>query len=208
MALEIIKVCGITHPADAVAAVQAGATAIGMVFYAPSPRAVKTHEAAVIAAVVPPTALKVGVFVNEEPDRIRALAEAARLDVVQLHGDEGPETVAALSGLRLWRAFRVGPQFEPAVLDELQGVEAFLLDGPAGDAYGGAGVPFAWEKAIEAARYGKIIVAGGLDGSNVAEAIRISGPWGVDSSSKLERKPGEKDPAKVAAYVSAARQAG
>ncbi|MEZ5362665.1 MAG: phosphoribosylanthranilate isomerase [Bryobacterales bacterium] len=208
MALEIIKVCGITHPADAIAAVQAGATAIGMVFYAPSPRAVKTHEAAVISAVVPPTALKVGVFVNEEPERIRSLAEAARLDVVQLHGDEGPETISALSGLRLWRAFRVGPHFQPAVLEELQGVEAFLLDGPAGDAYGGAGVPFAWDKAVEAARYGKVIIAGGLDGENVAEAIRIAQPWGVDSSSKLERKPGEKDHDKVAAYITAAREAG
>ena len=205
---EIIKVCGITHPADALAAVQAGATAIGMVFYASSPRAVRPHEAAFISAVVPLAVLKVGVFVNEEPERIRAIAEAARLDVIQLHGDEGAETIEALQDFRVWRSFRVGPDFQPAVLEEVEGVEAFLLDGPAGDIYGGAGVPFAWEKAAEAKLYGKIIVAGGLDGANVADAIRIAQPWGVDSSSKLERSPGQKDREKVEAYVAAARAAG
>ena len=208
MPAEIIKVCGITHPADALFAVQAGATAIGMVFHPPSPRSVGPHEAAFVSAVVPPPVLKVGVFVNEEPERIRAIAEAARLDVIQLHGDEGPATIAALEGLRVWRAFRVGPDFQPGVLEELEGCEAFLLDGPAGEAYGGGGIPFAWEKAIEAKRHGKIIIAGGLDGSNVAEAIRITQPWGVDSSSRLERKPGVKDPDKVAAYIAAAQSAG
>jgi len=204
---EIIKVCGIAQPADALAAVSAGATAIGMVFYPPSPRAVRPHEAALVSAVVPPTVLKVGVFVNETPERIRAIASAARLDVIQLHGDEGPETIEALEGLRIWRAFRVGHEFQTAVLGEIEGCEAFLLDGPAGDAYGGGGVPFAWEKAVEAKQYGNIVVAGGLDGDNVAEAIRLVQPWGVDSSSKLERKPGVKDPAKVAAYVAAAKSA-
>jgi phosphoribosylanthranilate isomerase len=205
---EIIKVCGITHPADALVAVHAGATAIGMVFYAASPRAVRPHEAAFVSAVVPLSVLKVGVFVNEDPDRIRSIAEAARLDVIQLHGDEGAETIEALQDFRVWRAFRVGPEFQPAVLAEAQGVEAFLLDGPAGEVYGGAGVPFAWEKAAEAKLYGKVIVAGGLDGSNVAEAIRIVQPWGVDSSSKLERSPGQKDREKVEAFVAAARAAG
>ena len=205
---EIIKVCGITQPADALAAVSAGATAIGMVFYAPSPRSVRPHQAALVSAVVPQTVLKVGVFVNEAPDRIRAIAEAVRLDVIQLHGDEGQDTIDALEGLRIWRAFRVGHEFQPAVLGEIEGCEAFLLDGPAGQAYGGAGVPFAWEKAVEAQQHGKIVIAGGLDGDNVAQAIRLAQPWGVDSSSKLERKIGVKDPAKVSAYVSAARSAG
>ena len=205
---EIIKVCGIAQPADALAAVGAGATAIGMVFYPSSPRAVRPHEAALVSAVVPASVLKVGVFVNEEPGRIQAIAAAARLDVIQLHGDEGPETIEALAGLRIWRAFRVGHDFQPAVLEEIEGCEAFLLDGPAGDDYGGAGVPFAWEKAAAAKQYGKIIVAGGLDGGNVVEAIRLVQPWGVDSSSKLERKPGVKDPDKVAAYVASAKSSG
>ncbi len=201
---EIIKVCGLTQPADALAAVGAGATAVGMVFHPPSPRAVRPHEAAMIAAVVPSTVLRVGVFVNEEPERIRAIASAARLDVIQLHGDEGPETIEALEGLRIWRAFRVGHEFQPAVLQEIDGCEAFLLDGPAGEAYGGSGASFGWEKAVEAKQYGKIVLAGGLDGGNVDEAVRLVEPWGVDASSKLERQPGVKDPSKVAAYVSAA----
>jgi phosphoribosylanthranilate isomerase len=205
--LEVVKVCGIAQPADAIAAAAAGATAIGMVFHAASPRAVKPHEAALISAVVPADVLRIGVFVNEDPERIRTIAEAVRLDVIQLHGDEGPEQVAALAGLRVWRAFRVGPEFRPAVLGELD-CEAFVLDGPAGESYGGAGVPFAWEKAVEAARYGRIVVAGGLDETNVAEAIRIAKPWGVDASSKLEKRPRVKDPERIRAYVAAARAAG
>ncbi len=204
---EIIKVCGLTRPADAIAAAQAGAGAIGMVFYRRSPRAVRLHEAAILAAVVPPGILKVGVFVNEAPDEIRSIAKAARLDVVQLHGDEKPADCAALDGLRLWKAFAVTPTFDPAAL-EAYPVEAFLLDAPAGDAYGGTGRQFPWGKALEAKRYGKIIVAGGLDASNVAQAVREVDPWGVDSSSKLESAPGVKDPQKVQAYISAARNIG
>lgn len=204
MATEIIKVCGITRPADAIAAAGAGATAIGMVFYRRSPRAVRLHEAAMVSAVVPPGVAKVGVFVNEEPAEIRKLVQAARLDVVQLHGDETPDILGALDGLRVWRALPVGPEFDPGSLAAWD-VEAVLLDAPSGEAYGGSGRQFPWAKAVEAKRVGpKIIVAGGLDGSNVAQAIQEVAPWGVDSSSRLESSPGVKDEAKVQAYVSAA----
>ncbi len=201
--LEIIKVCGITQPADALAAVEAGATAIGFIFYAESPRAVRIAQAAMIGSVVPPTVLKVGIFVNESLHRMLTVADAARLDVVQLHGDEGPETAAALAGFRVWQAFRVGDDFEASVVDEFP-VEAVLLDS-AGNGYGGAGRTFPWQKALEVKRYREVILAGGLAADNVAEAIRQVDPWGVDASSRLESRPGEKDAQKVSDYVAAAR---
>lgn len=202
---RVIKVCGITRPADAQAAVRAGATAIGMIFYPESPRAVRVAQAAMIASVVPASVMKVGVFVNESPNRIRTLVHAARLDVIQLHGDEGPDVLAQLSDFRLWKAVRVDGKFHPDSLARLD-VEAFVLDAP-GDGYGGTGKTFPWSKAVEAKRHGHVIVSGGLADDNVSEVIREVDPWGVDASSRLESRPGEKDPAAVQAYVSAALEA-
>jgi phosphoribosylanthranilate isomerase len=204
---EIIKVCGIVEPADALAAVQAGATAIGMVFYSASPRYARLDQAAMVSAVVSSRALKVGVFVNETPERIRAVADAVRLDVVQLHGDEPPSDLDELKGLRVWKALPVGDNFDPAWMDSYD-CEAILLDTAKADAYGGSGQTFPWRKAIEAKGKRRIILAGGLGPDNVEEAIRTVVPWGVDASSRLETSPGRKDSEKVEAYVKAAQNAG
>jgi phosphoribosylanthranilate isomerase len=202
---EIIKVCGITNVADAVFAAQQGATAIGLIFYPGSPRAVRPEEAAVIAAVVPGGVLRVGVFVNESPAQVRAVAAAARLDVVQLHGDETPEMCRGLEGLRIWKAFRVDDRFEADELG-LYACEAFFLDAASEDgSFGGSGRTFPWSRAHEAKRFGHVIIAGGLDGDNVADAIAHAAPWGVDASSRLERRPGIKDHDKVKHYLAAAR---
>ena len=198
----IIKVCGITRPADAAVAAEAGATAIGVMFYPASPRAVRVAQAAMISSSVPAPVLKVGVFVNEDPNRIRTVVDAARLDIVQLHGDEGPYDIESLSGYRLWKALRVGPDFDASTLKAFD-VEAFVLD-TAGEGYGGSGRSFPWEKALAAKEHGKVIVAGGLAADNVAAAVRQIEPWGVDASSRLESRPGEKDPEKVREYVAAA----
>lgn len=203
---EIIKVCGIVEPADALAAVQAGATAIGMVFYAASPRYVRLDQAAMVSAVVSSRALKVGVFVNETSERIRSVAEAVRLDVVQLHGDEQPSVVAELAGLRVWKALPVGADFRASRMDDYD-CEAILLDTAKANVYGGSGQTFSWQKAIEAKGDRRIIVAGGLGPDNVAEAIRTLRPWGVDASSRLESSPGRKDTEKVEAFVRAAQSA-
>ena len=143
---------------------------------------------------------------NESPAEIRSIAEAAQLDVIQLHGDETPEICGELDGLRLWKALPVTEKFDPASVAEFP-VEAVLLDTPAGDRYGGAGRTFPWARAAAAREFQPVIVAGGLDGSNVAEAIREVTPRGVDASSKLEIRPGVKDPDKVRAYVRAAAEA-
>ncbi len=205
MTPEIIKVCGITRVEDALAAARAGATAIGLNFYPGSPRYVDFGRAALIAAATPHTIVKVGIFVDEDPERIRQIAEAVRLDVAQLHGREAAFDCEALEPLRVWKAFRVGEGFLPEVLADYR-VEAFLLDaaGLNGE-FGGAGRPFPWAMARAAAPYGRIILAGGLDAGNVGEAIRQAAPWGVDASSRLERAPGVKDPDKVREFVDAAR---
>jgi phosphoribosylanthranilate isomerase len=199
----MIKICGITAIEDAQAAAAAGATAVGFNFYPKSKRYIRPEDAAVIAASLPAGVWKVGVFVNEPPARIVDIVHRAGLDVAQLHGDEEPDALPPLA--RIWKAFRVEPGFSLRVLDRFPDVEAFLLDGPAGTGYGGAGKPFLWSLAAESGR--KIILAGGLDASNVRQAIAQARPWGVDACSKLENAPGIKDHRKMAEFVEAAKAA-
>ena len=186
----MIKICGITNRQDAVAAVEAGATALGFNFYTRSPRYISANAAAVIGAHV--NVLKVGVFVDE-PDAM-AIAEQAGMDIVQLHGSETPLQMPV--GKRVWKAFRVTPDWDAGVMAGYP-VEAFLLDGPAP----GTGEAFDWRRA---AGMGNIILAGGLGPDNVADAIRQVRPWGVDACSRLERAPGLKDYDKMRRFVRAA----
>jgi len=181
----MIKICGITRREDAEAAVQAGASALGFIFYPPSPRYIAPERAAEIASGLPIT--KVGVFVNESAASIEAVMRAANLDVAQIYGGQAPSTA------RTWKAFRLTAALDPA---QAEGAEAVLLDGPAN------GQGFDWTLARNAAE--RVIVAGGLDASNVAEAIRIAQPWGVDASSRLETAPGIKDHEKVRQFVAQA----
>lgn len=205
---EIRKVCGITQLQDAAYAAGRGASALGFIFYSKSPRNVSVDDAVTLAGAVAKDVLRVGVFVNEFPDYIEHVADRVGLDVIQLHGDEEPETAEALKARRVWKAFRMDADFDTSALVRFRPhVEAFLLDTAPRqvDQYGGSGETFAWERAADLARQDKIIVAGGLDGANVARAIRTVGPWGVDSSSRLELRPGVKDPSKVKAYLEAAQ---
>lgn len=199
----IIKVCGITTLEDALAAVEGGATAIGFNFYPKSKRYITPEQAAPIAAALPRRIVKAGVFVNESPAAAEEIARRVGLDVAQLHGDEGPDQLPA--GVRVWKAFRVDEGFDVGQLDAFATVEAFLLDGPAGVEYGGAGIPFAWGLAAGATR--RILIAGGLDATNVRQAIREAHPWGVDACSRIESSPGHKDRAKMMDFLKAANQA-
>lgn len=181
----MIKICGITRRVDAEAAVEAGASALGFIFFAKSPRYVTPAAAAALGEGL--ATWKVGVFVDESPAAIQDFMRAAKLDVAQIYGGAIPPNT------RVWKAFR------PAQIVNHDGAEAILLDGPAN------GISFDWIIARDP--HHKIIVAGGLDASNVAEAIRIANPWGVDASSKLESAPGIKDHDKVRAFVKAAQEA-
>jgi phosphoribosylanthranilate isomerase len=195
----ILKICGITNQEDADAAVSAGATALGFNFYPRSPRYIAPERAAGIAS--PAGVRRVGVFVDEPPERVEEIARAAALNVAQLHGKEALDVYPALT---VWKSVRVVPGFDIAGYDACP-AEALLLDGPAAELYGGAGKTFDWSLAGVATR--RIILAGGLDESNVARAIAMVRPWGVDACSRIESAPGRKDRARMSRFLAAARAA-
>ena len=188
----MIKICGITNREDALAAVDAGASALGFNFYAGSPRYVTPETAASIAEDLP--VLKVGVFVDEAD--VTGIAARSRMDVAQLHGSESPSDVP--HGLRVWKAFRVTQDWDASILSGYS-VEAVLLDGPSP----GTGNAFDWRRA---SGIPNLILAGGLGPDNVAEAVRQVRPWGVDACSRLEREPGRKDHEKVRRFIKAAME--
>jgi indole-3-glycerol phosphate synthase / phosphoribosylanthranilate isomerase len=201
-----VKICGITNEEDARTAVAAGADAIGFVFWAKSPRAVSPAAARAIAATLPPFVLRVGVFVDAEPEEMRRVADEVGLDLVQLHGSETPEMVAR-APRRAVKAIRVGPGFRPE--DALRygaAAAALLLDTRVDGALGGTGQTFDWSL-VRPVREGTafVVLAGGLTPDNVGEAIATVRPDGVDVSSGVESAPGKKDPAKVRAFVDAVR---
>ncbi len=194
----MVKICGITNPEDAAAAAECGAGALGFNFYQASPRYIRPEQAAAIAAALPPGVCRVGVFVNAAPAEVARLVREVRLDVAQLHGDEGPGALP--EGVRVWKALRVDDRFTAARMEPYR-VEAFVLDAPS-EAYGGSGRTFDWARARETGR--KVILAGGLHEGNVRQAIRLMKPWGVDACSCLEAAPGRKDHARMAGFVRAA----
>ena len=191
----IVKVCGITNAEDALAAIAAGATALGFNFYRKSPRYISPAAARVIAAQTT-GALRVGVFVNESPADIEHIMTESAMDVAQVY--LGPLPLR----IRTWRARNVDASFMPEELEDTV-PEAFLLDAPAPiGVHGGTGHAFDWSRVPSVNR--KIVLAGGLDASNVARAVRIARPWGVDACSKLESSPGRKDHKKVRDFIEAA----
>ena len=199
----IVKICGITNLEDAQAAIASGANALGFNFYPRSKRYIGIADATKLAANLPEVILRVGVFVNESPDRVADLVKRVGLQVAQLHGDEKPEQYPA--GTRVWKAAHVDDQFKLADWESCP-AEALLLDSVANGDYGGSGQTFDWSRAAGGSR--QIVLAGGLDETNVGDAIRQVKPWGVDACSRLERAPGRKDHAKMAAFIKAVLEAG
>jgi phosphoribosylanthranilate isomerase len=202
-----IKICGITNLEDAKVAVAAGADALGFVMYQKSPRFVEAAVVKCIVAGLPPFVLPVGVFVNEEPNRVRALMDECGLALAQLHGDETALFCQEL-GRPVLKAFRLKDRGTFLALAEFQGranVRGFLLDAFSKQAYGGTGQTVDWTLAQEVAQSTPIVLAGGLTPANVAEAINHVRPYGVDVSSGVELSPGKKDHEKVKAFIAAAR---
>ncbi|HXG32302.1 MAG TPA: phosphoribosylanthranilate isomerase [Bryobacteraceae bacterium] len=198
----IVKICGITNLDDALAAAEAGVSALGFNFYPRSPRYIAPQAAQRILECLPAGIWRVGVFVNERAESVVETARQIGLDVVQLHGDEPPEALP--TGLRVWKAFRVGPAFDTSQLGRYA-VEACLLDAAGAGDFGGSGRTFDWTILPPVSQ--RIILAGGLDAANVAAAIRVARPWGVDACSRLESAPGRKDHRKIVEFVRAAREA-
>lgn len=205
--MTVIKICGITSLRDALAAVEAGADCLGFNFYMKSPRHINVTECEKISSILKkevPSILRVGVFVNTPAFYIRALMQVCSLDLVQLHGDEGPEVMDQL-GSRAFKAFRGIPA-------DLTGFRrsdppACLIDASVKGAYGGTGVTADWASAARLAEVLPVFLAGGLNSANAAEAVRRVKPWGVDTASGVEARPGVKDPAKMKDFVQAVHEA-
>ena len=202
----IVKICGITSPADALAAAAAGADALGLMFYEASPRHVSLKAAAEIARELPPFIIKVGVFVNAPEETVlRAIGECG-LNIAQFHGNESPEFCQQFPVMTI-KAFRIRDAESLRPLPEYS-TDAWLLDAFVPDKPGGTGAQFNWDLAIEARKLGRpIFLAGGLTPENVADAVRRVQPYAVDVSSGVESAPGKKDHAKVRAFIQAAKNA-
>jgi len=224
-----IKICGITNLEDALVAVEAGADALGFVFYEESPRRVNAPEVRSITEQLPHSIERIGVFVGGDSGQILTLAETARLSGVQLHGDrhnsprpegqpEDPRVVDfdCYIGLQASRFRNGGSEFARGgmFLGSRERIRGILLDSGTPSRPGGTGIPFDWKspdtadivKRIRSAGW-NLIVAGGLRAENVGEAMTQLHPWGVDVSSGVESRPGKKDPDKVRAFIRAVREA-
>lgn len=199
-----VKICGITSPEDAGIAVDAGADAIGLIFWPGSARAVDVPTAQAIVRALPAFVWPVGVFVDAAPDHVRDVADAVGLSAVQLHGDEQVPDWArfprpVLKALRVeryatsrWKTARA----------------AILVDAMDAVSHGGSGRTVDWSAARGIAASRPLVLAGGLTPENVGEAIAAVRPWGVDVASGVERAPGVKDPHRVRAFLEAVRAAG
>ena len=200
-----VKICGITNLEDACHAAACGADALGLVFYPGSPRFIEPELARRIIAELPPLVTTVGLFVNESPVRIREVVALCGLDTVQLHGDERPDQ-CSYPPCRVIKALRLHDRMEDGVYAGYR-VAALLLDAYVPQQFGGTGQRCDWQRAAVIAARHRVILAGGLNPENVAEAVRQVHPYGVDVSSGVEAQPGKKDPLKVARFIRLAKEA-
>ena len=198
----IVKICGITRLEDAEAAVAAGASAIGFIFWPASPRFVDPHRARKIAAALPPFVTAVGVFVNQPIEYVNGVATLVRLAAVQLHGDETPE-FAALAVAPVIKAVPIGT--DPGIW---RSRVRLLLDVHDPVARGGTGRTIDWAAAADLAAQRDILLAGGLTPDNVADAVARVRPFGIDVSSGVERAPGIKDHQRLRALFEAMHDCG
>ena len=203
-----VKICGITNTADAVAAIDAGADALGFMFFENSKRNVSFSTAAEIIRELPPLISRVGVFVNATKDFIRSAVGETGINMLQLHGEETPEFCDQFEPITVMKAFRIRD------LDSLRECLKFdgqlwLLDSFVEGVHGGTGMTFNWDVAVEAAKLNsRVMLAGGLKVETVAEAVRKVRPYGVDVSSGVESAPGKKDHARLRQFIDAAKSVG
>lgn len=208
--MTAIKICGITREEDALTAARSGAHAIGLVFYAKSPRHVTPQRAAELMRALPPFVTRVGLFVDASADEVKQTLDTARVDLLQFHGDETPEycrEVSARCGVPYLKAVRVR-----AGLDLLQyahdypDAKALLLDAYVEGTNGGTGATFDWALIPQNLPL-PVVLSGGLTPENVTSAIRAVQPWAVDVSSGVESSKGIKSAEKIAAFVTGVRNA-
>jgi phosphoribosylanthranilate isomerase len=197
-----VKICGITNVEDALSAVDYGADALGFIFFDKSPRYVKPEKAKEIISSLPPFVATVGVFVNETVARMLEIIDFAGINTIQLHGDEPPETCHIRHSVV--KAFRVRDFTDLKPLEQYK-ASAFLLDTYTADSFGGTGQIFNWDIAIEAKRFGRIILSGGLTPNNIEKAVKMVKPYAVDVSSGVEASKGKKDLKKMRVFIERAK---
>ena len=199
-----VKICGITNLEDALLSVKFGADALGFNFYEKSPRYISPEKAREIVEQLPREVLKVGVFVNESLGEICKIAETAKLDAIQLHGEETPEFAGELkakTNLEIIKAFRVSENFKPEDVLQFE-VDAVLLDAYSPKEHGGTGEIFDWEIAKKVREiFPKMYLAGGLSAKNIAKAILAVKPFAVDACSSIEEVKGIKNHTKVKNFI-------
>ena len=195
-----VKICGIRSIDEARVAQQLGVDALGFNFWEHSPRYIAPAEAAKIVHELNPFVSCIGVFVNEESDRVREIHGQVGLSGVQLHGDETADYCKSLTRIKLIKAFRIRDGFDPASVKTYP-VAAVLLDAGVPGQFGGTGQGFDWQVAIEVKHYAHVVLAGGLTTDNVAEAIRGVRPWAIDVCSGVEAEPGRKDLGKMKRFM-------
>ena len=205
-----VKICGITNLRDALAAAEAGADALGFNFWKGSPRYISPGAARKILRQLPPLVVPVGLFVNERNSTVIKVAKDLGLTTVQLHGDETPGAVRALTrrGISVIKALALGETFKISELKRFADAEMFLLDAAVPGRRGGTGKLADWSMAQLAARHANILLAGGLTPGNVAKAVNVVRPFGVDVSSGVERRPGIKNISKMREFIRRAKAAG
>jgi phosphoribosylanthranilate isomerase len=197
-----VKICGITRPEDGLAAAAAGADAIGLVFYARSPRAIDVEKARAITDVLPPFIARVGLFVNADKDFVNATLAAVPLDLLQFHGDESEQYCNSFARPYL-KALRMKPGMDLAAAVKAYGsAQGILVDAWSDEQFGGTGKTFDWSLLGSAVRGERLVLAGGLHPGNVAEAVKAVRPWAVDVSSGVESAPGIKDKSKIEQFIS------
>lgn len=206
MAITRIKICGITRPEDALSAIASGADAIGLVFYAKSPRAVSLEQAALIAAAVPPFVSIVALFVNESVEQVNCVLNTIAVDVIQFHGDETADFCEQFNRPFI-KAIRVRPELNlEAACRPYAAARGILLDAWQDGVPGGTGKQFDWQLArLELSL--PVILAGGLNPGNVVEAIKMLHPAAVDVSGGVELSPGIKDAVKIREFIAAVKTA-
>ena len=204
-----IKICGITRIEDALCAASAGADAIGLIFYPPSPRAVTIEQATSISDVLPPFVSTVALFVNASVHEVDDVIRHLRPSILQFHGDEDAAFCTQF-GVPHIKAIRVGETMRPADLleyaDEFKAARAVLLDTLAQGLYGGSGESFDW-KLIPTEMRRRVLLSGGLHPENVSGAIQLIRPWAVDVSSGVEASKGVKDHARIHKFIEEVRNA-
>lgn len=195
-----VKICGITRLEDAIAVVEQGADAMGLVFYPPSPRNIEVDQASRIVAQIPPFITVVGLFVNAEKSFIEDVCDRVKIDLIQFHGDENEAFCRQFSRPYI-KAIRMkeGVDIQDS-LDDFNSARAILVDSYKKGIPGGTGETFNWERIPKDLAH-KIILAGGLKPENVVDAIKTVGPYAVDVSGGVEQQPGIKDVDKIKKFI-------